>query len=318
MSCIMSKRLLKDRGLLLRLGGTLLAIGLIVVLLREGGWAEVVAAIKQLSWTTILAGIVLVLISRVFVSIRWYILLRSGNVDIPLSRSLALTFTGLFANNFLPTTIGGDVVRLAGAMQMGYDRPVCLASIAADRLTGLIGNAFTLPFGLIPIVQGGAAGAAQSVTLAALWGRAWGFVRRTLETFTIWYRKPVAILGAVGCTWGHMLCTVTTMYVLISGLGIHTNFWLIAGLWSVTYYVTLLPVSINGYGVQEFSLTYLFSRFAGVSPAASLTVAVLIRALYMVVSLAGAFYLPGILAAMDKSGDTAQQEKKKETVTSAG
>ncbi len=318
MSSPMNRRFFKDRGLLLRLGGTLLAIGLIVVLLREGGWGEVVAAIQQIPWTTILAGVLLVMLSRVFISIRWYILLRSGNVDIPLSRSLALTFTGLFANNFLPTTIGGDVVRLAGAMQMGYDRAVCLASIAADRLTGLIGNAFTLPFGLIPILQGGGQGAAQSLALAALWTRGWSFVQRTLQTFALWYRKPFAVLGAIGCTWGHMLCTVLTMMLLIGGLGIHTNFWLIAGLWSVTYYVTLLPVSINGYGVQEFSLTYLFSRFAGVSPAASLTVAVLIRALYMVVSLAGAFYLPGILAAMDRSREAAAQEKKEETAPSAG
>jgi uncharacterized membrane protein YbhN (UPF0104 family) len=314
----MSKRFFKDRGLLLRLGGTLLAVGLIVVLLREGGWSEVVSAIKQIPLTTVLLGIALVFISRIFVSIRWYILLRSGNVDIPLSRSLALTFTGLFANNFLPTTIGGDVVRLAGAMQMGYDRPVCLASIAADRLTGLIGNAFTLPFGLLPILQGTPAGAAQSLALAALWNRAWAFLRRTLETFALWAKKPWAVLAAIGCTWGHMLCTVLTMRLLIGALGTPTNFWLIAGLWSVTYFVTLLPVSINGYGVQEFSLTYLFSRFAGVSPAASLTVAVLIRALYMVVSLVGAFYLPGILAAMDRSRESARQEKKEESASPAG
>jgi uncharacterized membrane protein YbhN (UPF0104 family) len=313
----MSKPFFKDRGLLLRLGGTLLAIALIVVLLREGGWAEIAAALKQISWTSILAGILLVLVSRLFVALRWYILLRSGNVDMPLARSVALTFTGLFANNFLPTTIGGDVVRLAGAMQMGYDRPVCLASIAADRLTGLIGNVFTLPLGLIPIIQGAGQGAAQSVALAGLWSRALGFGRRTLQTFAIWFSKPFALLGAVGCTWGHMLCTVLTMYILISSLGIQADFWLIAGLWSVTYYVTLLPVSINGYGVQEFSLTYLFSRFAGVSTAAGLTVAVLIRALYMAVSLVGAFYLPGILAAMDRSGNTAQAEKN-ETFGPAG
>ena len=61
---------------------------------------------------------------------RWYILLQSGgNVRISFSDALALTFTGLFSNNFLPTTIGGDVVRLAGAMQMGYDRAVSLASL---------------------------------------------------------------------------------------------------------------------------------------------------------------------------------------------
>lgn len=293
-----AERLIKDRSLLLRLVGTLLAVVLIIVLVREGGWDEVIAALKQMSPSRILAGIVLVLLSRFFVSARWYILLRSGNVKISFSRSIALTFTGLFANNFLPTTIGGDVVRLAGAMQLGYDRAVCLASIAADRLMGALGNAFTLPFGLIPLLHGSTA-VSQSIALAGLWSRTTRFIGRTLQTFAVWLGRPLALLGAVGCTWGHMLCTVITMYILIQGLGGRPSFWLIAGLWSVTYFVTLVPISINGYGVQELSLTYLFSTFAGLSTAVSLTVAVLIRALYIAVSLLGAFYLPGILAAMN-------------------
>ncbi len=44
-----AERFLKDRSLLLRLGGTLLAVVLIVVLVREGGWDEVVGALKQIS-----------------------------------------------------------------------------------------------------------------------------------------------------------------------------------------------------------------------------------------------------------------------------
>ncbi len=305
----MGESLRKNRSLLLRLAGTALAIVLIIVLVREGGWDEVVAALRQMSVSRILVGLGLVLVSRFFVSTRWYILLRSGNVKIPFARSLALTFTGLFANNFLPTTIGGDVVKVAGAMQLGYDRAVCVASIAADRLMGAIGNAFTLPFGLVPILGGaGQAALYQSAALAGLWPRAWRFVGRTLQTFVVWFKRPFAMLGAVGCTWGHMLCTVATMYVLIEGLGSHADFWLIAGLWSVTYFVTLLPISINGYGVQEFSLTYLFHSIAGLSTGVSLTLAVLIRALYVFVSLAGAFSLPGILAAMNERRDPGEVE----------
>lgn len=306
MKTTVAERLVKNRSLLLRLAGTIIAIVLIIVLVREGGWADVASALQQISLSRILLGVVLVLISRLFVSARWYILLRSGNVKISLSRSLALTFTGLFANNFLPTTIGGDVVRLAGAMQLGYDRAVCLASIAADRLMGALGNAFTLPFGLIPLLGGAGHGSVLgSVALGGLWSQAWQFILRTLQTFVVWFRRPFSMLGAVGCTWGHMLCTVATMYLLIHGLGGQANFWLIAGLWSVTYFVTLLPISINGFGVQEFSLTYLFHTFAGLSTGVSLTVAVLIRALYIAVSLIGAFYLPGILAAMNLSGTPA-------------
>jgi uncharacterized membrane protein YbhN (UPF0104 family) len=216
---------------------------------------------------------------------------------------LALTFTGLFANNFLPTTIGGDAVRLAGAMQLGYDRAVCLASIAADRLMGALGNAFTLPLGLIPTLHviGHGGPGASALVLADVWRRGWSFARRTLQTFAVWFSRPFALLAALGCTWGHMLCTVSTMYLLIEGLGGHVDFWLLAGLWSLTYFVTLVPISINGYGVQEFSLTFLLSTVAGLSAPTSLTVAVLIRALYVGVSLAGAFYLPGVLAAMNEA-----------------
>jgi hypothetical protein len=296
----MASLISKNRQLLLRLLGTVLAIGLIFVLLREEGWDEVLKAFKQISLTRIAWALALVLVSRMFVTLRWYILLRSGDVRISVSQSAALTFTGLFSNNFLPTTIGGDVIRLAGAMQLGYDRAVCLASIAADRLIGMLGMIFTLPLGLIPAFHTLGGGAAQSLALSGLVARASSFVRRTIETCSIWFNRPLALLAALGCTWGHMLCTFVTMYILIEALGYHVELWLIAGLWSLAYFVTLVPISINGYGVQELSLTYLFSTVAGLSTAASLTLAVVIRALYIAVSLVGAFYLPGILSSLDR------------------
>jgi uncharacterized membrane protein YbhN (UPF0104 family) len=254
-----------------------------------------------MSWGRIAEALALVFASRLFVATRWYVLLRSGDVKIPAPQALALTFTGLFSNNFLPTTIGGDVVRLAGAMQLGYDRAVCLASIAADRLMGMLGMVFTVPLGLVPALHSLGQGAAQSLAWSALLSRALGFVRRTVQTFSIWFSRPLALLAALGCTWGHMLCTFVTMYILIEALGSHVDLWMIAGLWSLAYFVTLVPISINGYGVQELSLTFLFSKVAGLSAAASLTIAVLIRALYIAVSLIGAFYLPGVMASVDRS-----------------
>ncbi len=295
----MSEWFRKNRRLLLRLLGTLLATALIFLLVREGGWNEVLSALRQISITRILMALALVVTSRICVSVRWYVLLRSGNVKISFWQSIALTFTGLFANNFLPTTIGGDVIRLAGAMQLGFDRAVCVASIAADRLIGALGMLFTLPLGLIPALHSLGHGATQSLVLSALYSRITGFVGRTLRTFSIWLNRPLAMLAALGCTWGHMLCTFLTLSILIEGLGRHVDFWLIAGLWSLSYFVTLVPISINGYGVQELSLTFLFSTVAGLSTAVSLTIAVVIRALYVGVSLIGAFYLPGITAAMD-------------------
>ncbi len=297
----MRARITNNRSLILRGLGTLLAVGLIFLLIREEGWDELLAAFRSLTLSRILLALLFILVSRLFVAARWYTLLRSGGVDISLGRSVALTFTGLFSNNFLPTTVGGDVVRLAGIMQLGHDRAVCLASIAADRLIGMAGMVFALPFGLpqaLSVIGGG--GVAQSIAIPAILRRGWDFTRRTLQSFSTWLHQPLALLAALACTWAHMLCTFAALYIMIEGLGAHVDFWLLGGLWSVTYFVTLIPISINGYGVQELSLTYLLTHAAGIGTPLSLTVAILIRVLYMIASLPGAAAMPGLLAAMGK------------------
>ena len=298
-----------NRRFLLRFVGTLLAIGLIVLLVRGQGWDEIASAFKQLSFSQILLAFILILLSRVCVVIRWYILLRSGNVKISFSDALALTFTGLFSNNFLPTTIGGDVVRLAGAMQMGYDRAVSLASLVADRLIGALAMIFTLPFGLIPAWHVlFSASAASALTMPPVFQKIWDFIKRTLQTFSLWFKKPFALLAAIAFTWGHVFFTCLALAILVSALGGHMSFWLVVGLWSISYFVTLIPISINGYGVQELSLTFLFSRVGGISIGIGLTLAVLIRVFYMVASLPGAVYLPSILAAMDLEREPESKE----------
>jgi len=290
----------KNRSLLLRLFGTLLATILIVLLVQREGWNEIVGSLKQVSFPSFFLALISLLISRIFVVTRWHVLLRSGKVAIPFSRTAELTFTGLFAANFLPTTIGGDVVRLAGTMQLGFDRAICLASIAADRLIGIIGMSFAAPLGLAPTWNSIGQVAWYSSTFPLSFQKLVAFARRTLETLYTWLRQPKALITSLFCSWGNMLFIFGALYLIIEGLGNHVSFGLIAGLWSLSYFVTLVPISINGYGVQELSLTFLFSHVAGLNAADSLAVAVLIRILFMFCSLPGAIFLPGILSAMDR------------------
>jgi hypothetical protein len=97
------------------------------------------------------------------------------------------------------------------------------------------------------------------------------------------------------------------MYIFARDLGSHASFWMIASLWSLIYFITLLPISINGYGVQELISTYLLSNVAGLSPAVSLSIAFLLRIYFLLSSLPGAFFLPAILSTM--------AEQKKETAS---
>ena len=95
-----------------------------------------------------------------------------------------------------------------------------------------------------------------------------------------------------------MLFIFIALYLLVEGLGNHVSFWLIAGLYSLSYLVTLIPISINGFGLQELSVTYLFLHVGSLSAATSLSLAVLIRIIFMLASLPGAAFLPSILLAI--------------------
>lgn len=293
----------RNRQTILQLAGTMLAIVLLVFLIREEGWNDILAAMQAIKTADLLWVALLFLISRMAVVLRWHILLRSGGMNIRLKNSLALTFMGLFAGNFLPTTIGGDVVRLAGTMQMGFDRAVTFASIAADRLIGMLGMAMSVPIGVAyswNILQF----PVTALSMVSVFHKPAAFFKQIVSIFSIWLRRPASLLAALAFTWVHMLCLFGSIYVFVDDLGSHVSFWLIAGLWSLTYFITLIPISINGYGLQELSFTFLMSNVAGLTPAMSLTVAVLIRAYFLLSSLPGAIFLPSILATMAKEKNT--------------
>lgn len=295
----MTNWLRENRQTIARSLGSLLAVVLLVILLREESGDEIISALKRVSILHFLGAMLALLISRLFVVSRWHVLLRSAGIDIPFWRTAMLTFTGLFSSNFLPTTIGGDVVRLTGAMQLGYDRAICLASMVADRLIGMAGMLVTLPFGLVPVLSLGRAGL-QAVSFGALFQKGLDFVKRTFDTFGIWFKKPLALAASLFSTFGNMIFIFLAIFLLITGMGHHVSYWLIAGLYGLTYFVTLIPISVNGFGVQELSLTFLLSKFGGLDHSESLTIAVLIRVLFVFTSLPGAFFLPSILAAMNR------------------
>src|SRR4029078_7377369 len=122
---------------------------------REDIAIALASAMQPAALVRVMVGAGLILFSRLCTVARWHTLLRSGGIPIPFKDSLRLTFTGLFASNFLPTSVGGDMVRLAGTMQMGYDRAICLASIAVDRLVNMTGMSLAAPLGIYQLFQAG-------------------------------------------------------------------------------------------------------------------------------------------------------------------
>jgi uncharacterized membrane protein YbhN (UPF0104 family) len=302
---------LTSRGNLLRSLATILALALTIFLLSRQGWDEIVAAVTRIQLWRFILALGLMFISRFAVTARWHVLLRSGGVPATPAQSGRITFAGLFANNFLPSTVGGDVARMGGALQLGFDAAVSAASLVADRVIGLIGMTLALPIGLQKFlaVNGAAMWAAPALAVATdeqtwlgrMWARGVKLVRRIWEALKLWLHQPGAVLLSLSFTLVHMAALFGAIALLLHGMGENLPFLQIAGLWSMVYLITLVPFTINAFGLQELSIGYAFSQLGGVSAANSLALALLVRTLFMLASLPGALFLPDLLPGMAKA-----------------
>lgn len=126
----------KVRGIL----QVVLSLTLLFLLLNNVGFKEVLGTLANINPAWYLLAFGIFLLNIVIRSYRWTILLHSLNDRPPFRRLLYLYFVGFFANNFIPTGFGGDVVKVVSLRQQYGRGTEALSSVIMDRLTGLLGT----------------------------------------------------------------------------------------------------------------------------------------------------------------------------------
>jgi len=81
----------------------------------------------------------LIFFSTLFLSaFRWQILLKQSNIKPGYPRLLAYYLIGIFLNNFLPTTIGGDVSRAYNVARVSGKRATSFGTVILERILGFL------------------------------------------------------------------------------------------------------------------------------------------------------------------------------------
>ncbi len=111
-------------------------LGLIIVI-RDIDFQALLAYMSEIDWAWMAVGAGLIGISLVIRTYRWHILLSGAGSKVRFSRLLSLYLIGSFFNAFLPSGLGGDVVRAAEAAQ-DVESSVAVGTVLVDRLTGLM------------------------------------------------------------------------------------------------------------------------------------------------------------------------------------
>ncbi len=230
---------------------------------------------------------------------RWFSLLLAQKVNISYWQAFSIVLVGAFASNFLPTTIGGDTIRAVAIFQYTDRKAVGLGSIVLDRLLNITSMAFTLPiawyvFGNPVDLISRSTPTVQVAPFGFVSGHWKGWFEKafakTLRAYRVWANQPWALAQAFLIAIISNLLVMFGSWIMTQQLGMGVTFVQVMGVVSISYVVTNLPISINGYGIREIALTTLYVKL-GSSLEQATTLALIIRIIGVLVTTPGAFWL---------------------------
>jgi len=106
----------------------------------------------------------------------------------------------------------------------------------------------------------------------------------------MWAARPAAFLWAFLAAWPSNLLPMAATWVLARALGMSVTYWQVVGVQTVTYFLSVLPISVNGLGVREVAYTTLYVAL-GASLEQASSLALLTRLLTTIITLPGAAFL---------------------------
>ncbi len=276
------------------------SVGLLSYVLRQADLPELVGHIRSLDVRWFVPITAAWLVVQVVGGWRWQVLLRAQHVDArswPLYESLLVA---QFFNNFLPSNIGGDVLRVADTARLAGSKTLATTVILVDRALGLLALFVVAALGSLVAGQRGtpvpgagylwSAAGLSVVASAALLAmphlfpamlaplrrleREW-VDERLVRLEGAFHRFVQARLSLLQAFLGALVVQVLSvvLYVLLArAMTIPLPILTAAVLIPVSFVVQMLPVAINGFGVREAVYIYFFTHAGlGLEPAVALS-----------------------------------------------
>jgi uncharacterized membrane protein YbhN (UPF0104 family) len=299
------------------------SLGLITFLINQVDFNKIINILKNVDITMIIYAIIFLTIQVFIATTRWQFVLKCQKIMLGYKNTLQILWSGLFFNQAMPSSVGGDVIRGYYLKKQGITLGRATLGVLMDRLFGMAGLVLLvvvplpLLFGLIsdPVARSGVLFIALGVSLVLLFifftdklpGNfshlrvIRGFYSLSKEGRRCIYKGyngPVIVAISILI---HLMSVVAVMFMAI-GLGINIE-W--SGFLLIIPLVTLImvvPISIAGWGVREGVMVVGFG-YLGVAPEAALALSILYGLSVLVVAL------PGGIIWMFKRNHTSKSKK---------
>lgn len=218
-----------------------------------------------------LSASLLYILSSYISTLRWKIFLSN---EVKVSELFSLYLIGSFFNNVLPGIIGGDVVKIFMIKEkVGLKK--AFASVFMERYTGLCALLlisfiffclfytklpqdifiWSVPAGFLLFILG--------TIFILLIGKTKFF--REFHDYILTFNKN-QILQALFYSFLVQFTVILSVYVIFLGVGISVSFFEVCIFLPIIILISMLPISLSGIGVREWSFILFFGKSFGDTP----------------------------------------------------
>jgi uncharacterized membrane protein YbhN (UPF0104 family) len=307
----------RARSLIIGILKAVVSIGLLALLLSRVDLARLWSYARNASPAWLAAALLLYLVMVLASAWRWGLLLKAQDVNLSFGALTSSFLVATFFNNFLPSNIGGDVVRIGDTAKVAKSKTLATTVVLIDRGIGLLGLALMAAigataghrfgpntvgpvgprmlwagFGLGAVVATPALlmpeGVARLLQPLRVFHQEWVDQRiaRLTDALTRFKEGPAALAG---CFAGAIVVqgVLVAFYVAVAhSMKIPIGFSELAVIVPISFIVQMLPVSVNGFGVREATFGFYFTRL-GLPLESAILVSFVGAALIMIFSLSG-------------------------------
>jgi uncharacterized membrane protein YbhN (UPF0104 family) len=263
-------------------------------------WGQVGEVFRHLRPAWWLAAVGVLVATQVVSALRWQLLAGPLGFHHSSRRFVSYYFIGMYFNLFLPTSVGGDVVR-AWYLDGGSGRRLAaFFSAFMDRLSGLVAllGMAVIALALCPIrlpreiayavwitAAGIVVGLMMLPVLARCTGR-FARVRRLSQSARLFLHHPRPLLASVGLSLFVQAGNVAIVWMVGRAMRApvpDAYYWILVPMVTL---LTMIPISLNGMGVREGGMVLFLHPF-GIEDGTAVSLAFLWFLVATAVSLLG-------------------------------
>src|SRR5487761_587730 len=283
------KKIRNWQGAALRIGGSTVAL---ILLFHFLPMADVWATLRRLRpyvWLLVLAGY---LAAHVAGIIKWRVMGNLGGAGLNFRQAARCYFSGLFGTLFLPSIVGGDVVRAGLALHIGKSKAGVLLGSFLARMLDFAALALLAALG---IVLAPAALSPQTRRVFLIAGIAAALLLAIAAPIVLWFparrtslrmrrrmvhlrraarsmrQQPQSVFAALCLALfvqGSFIWLMAQV-ARASGLRLPFRAWLFA--WPLAKFCAVIPITQGGIGLREAALAALLVPF-GARPAVAVAI----------------------------------------------